>query len=1152
MRKLVGKIISAIEKLLPIAEKKAADNVKKGLAAWSTDENVLKSYSEREVDALPEIETDLIKSLLFDKNGKKIKMSRKETTKKLSKELLNRRIAIPTITLFGENLSNKDFAFMQNNKLFDRFEFSVDEMAETHVDGHLKFNGNSHPLIQLRCAGGDCEAEYADFKQAIKNGITVDGQKYHFLLSSAAQTRTDGAWFVSDSIDIGGLYNSLTNGDWSKGEGKEKVIMAKFAKYLGLAVTTAEKVELNRNVKLAYIDSIIDVESGREYSDGCFICRRSFMKEILRTFKNGLYLDKAELGTAIQIRGEGPLWSLKGMMMSIPDKLFESRFGDAEIAVTGTTLKVKISPCPEIWQNATIWVVNTFDSDNSEKDLSFMFTINMTNPEASMAINAELEREFKLMENALHDPEALIAYLGQEHDGIQVADILKSLVAVNPDAIKDPLIFDGIRAQFRYKIEKIRAGKLGGLRNQCFLPDPSVFFEGKWDGKKIVFDAESKKKLLLRGNEVVTTIEGDEVIIMRSPSNHKGQIVKATNKLEQLPEKITLNGIEVSKKALFYLDTQLSNFIWFSQDSDMLLCLGGADEDGDTAKVGVYTPSKSLIDRYNGNWNLINAKIGPWHKAFKEGKPFIAIGDTKGAKVKEVLSYEALCENKIKSLVKDNTGIITNNAFFLGDLKNSLLLVPTDKLFVKKVGDKYEGLITSNMLFVLSRMAYSAMTAVKKNLKYYEERFDDGIVAEIKATANYWNYINKTVIDNGSLNQAMFAGKVAEIKAVFDKNTHARDKFIKHTALFLHHCLSIMCHLQMIQIDAATTNNYPELRMFNFARLQQKKGNEMINIRPNWFIAVKGKNHDKGVYISYSSQGFIFKRTNELAADLANEQVRDPKPLFEGSGSAKIIEPMKRFFNNLYQASSLLKDYNRVTIDKLDKDATEEIRRVRNSAFKSAMRLKAEPFYNIFAIEEVLKAAYAISNKSLKVNGSKVRKSAFLTYFGEAAVMYFSQKNNTRMYKASITEEYYTSLLEGKYNISVRDGDIFLSEYERIGSTSAIDGIGTLEFNEKNGYWINILPSSEVPGTIQAAMATSKTGVANINGKEVIFKVALANYKGKPVKVMEVYRSGRKHGCIVSEDMGKVMHLANKSGVIYIDEEDIELGKNKVRVSIIA
>ena len=105
---------------------------------------------------------------------------------------------------------------------------------------------------------------------------------------------------------------------------------------------------------------------------------------------------------------------------------------------------------------------------------------------------------------------------------------------------------------------------------------------------------------------------------------------------------------------------------------------------------------------------------------------------------------------------------------------------------------------------------------------------------------------------------------------------------------------------------------------------------------------------------------------------------------------------------------------------------------------------------------------------------------------------------------------------------------------------------------QKNGYWINILPSEEVPGTIRAAMATSKTGVANINGKEVSFKVALANYKGKPVKVMEVYRSGRKHGCIVSEDLGKVMHLANKSGVIYIDEEDIELGKNKVRVSIIA
>ena len=640
---------------------------------------------------------------------------------------------------------------------------------------------------------------------------------------------------------------------------------------------------------------------------------------------------------------------------------------------------------------------------------------------------------------------------------------------------------------------------------------------------------------------------------MRSPSNLKGQIVKATNKINDLPDILTINGVKVKKKDLFGLDSEWSNFIWFSQDSDMLLRLAGADEDGDMAKVAIYKPSKALIERYNGNWDLINAKIGPWHKAFKEGKPFIAIGDTKTPKIKEVLSYEALCENKIKSLVKDNTGIITNNAFCLGDLMNSLLLVPTDRLFITKVGDKYEGLMTSNMLYVLSRMAYSAMKAVKNNLKYYEERFDDGIVEEVKATANYWAYIDKTVIGNGSLNQAMFGGRIAEIKAVFDKNTQARDTFIKRTALFLYHCLAIMGHLQMIQIDAATTNNYPNLDMFNFARLQQKKGNEIINIRPNWFVAVKGKNHDKGVYISYSCQGFIFKKVNELAADLTNEQVWDPKPLFEGNGSAKIIEPMKRFFSNLYQASSLLKDYNRLTIDKLlDKDAAEEIRRVRNSAFKSARRLKVEPFYDIFAVEEVLKAAYAISNKSLKVNGSKIRKSAFITYFGEMAAMYFAQQNNTRMYKASITEEYYNSLLEGKYNISVRNGEIFFAEYEKIGSTRAVNGSGILEFHQENGYWINILPSEEVPGTIQAAMATSKTGVANINGKEVTFKVALANYKGKPVRVMEVYRSGRKHGCIVSEDMGKVMHLATKSGVIYIDEEDIELGKNKVRVSIIA
>lgn len=1143
MKNLLSKLVPYNKKLFGAAKAKAITNIATGQSAWNTEEDTLKSYNNGDANVLSEVVTDLIKSAAFDKNGKVIKTPMKNAEAKGSdpEEKLNRRVLIPTITLF-EGGSSREDVFMGMNRLFWKFDYVVDDTATTCENGHLENNGSAHPLIQVRVAHGGRPA-YDDMKQAINNGLEFNGRKYAFLLSSNAQTRTDGAWFIDSSIDVTDIYNYITNGDWSKATNMgEKVVMAKFAKYLGLAVTTSTKVDLRREVKLSYVDSIIDEESGREYSDGCCICRRSLMKEIFKVSGKPM----PELGTAIQIRGDGNLWSLKGMLMSVPDKLYESRFGDSEIVVTGTTLKVKITECPSVWDNAIIYVVNDFDTKDSDKRLSFMFTENMVASSAKIAVSEEIVREFDAMKNCFNSAEAAISYFGNGYDGIQVTDTIKSLIKVNKDAIKDKLVFEGMKYQMTHRIADLKAGKLAGLTNQCFLPDPSVFFEGKFNGKNIIFDEESKKKLLLRGDEVATAVEGKTVAIMRSPSNLRGQIVKATNKLHDLPDTLIINGVEISKEKLFYLGTRMSNFIWFSQDSDMLLVLAGADEDGDCGKVAILEPTEKLIKDCNGNKNLIASKIGPWAKAFKPGKPFVAIGDTKATKEKVVLSYESLKENKMRSLIQDNTGIITNNAFCLCDLMWSILMAPTEYLFADK---GYNGVLTSSVLFVLSRMGYSAMDTVKNNISYYEEMFDERIVDIIRSTASYWIFISRTSIGNVTLNDAMRTGKTTLIKNVAEKNAEFKARFVKATALFLNRCLALMGHLQMIQIDAATTNRYPEMKMFAFARLQQKKGEETINIRPHWFIAVKGLNHDKGVYHSYSTQGFIYDEVCRLEKELMSLELTDPKPLFSAVPSKKIVAPMQRFFSNLYQADSLYKDYWRIVSAGMDSDAKENLKKQKDRAFKSIFRLKAEPFYGIFAVEEVLKAAYACATKSLI---SKTRRSAFLTYFGEMAVMYFAQQNNTRMYKASITEEYYNSLLEGKYNISVRNGEIFFAEYEKIGSTRAVNGSGILEFHQKNGYWINILPSEEVPGTIRVAMATSKTGVANINGKEVSFKIALANYKGKPVKVMEVYRSGRKHGCIVSEDMAKVMHLANKSGIICIDREDLELGKNKVRVSIIA
>lgn len=1140
MKNLLSKLVPFNSKLFGTAKDKAVANVATGKAAWNTEEDTLKSYNNGDANVLSEVVADLIKSAAFDKNGKVVKTSVKNAEEKgaESGEKLNRRVLIPTITLF-EGGSSREDVFMGMNRLFWKFDYVVDDTATTCENGHLENNGSANPLIQVRVAHGGRPA-YDDMKQAINNGLEFNGRKYIFLLSSNAQTRTDGAWFIDSNIDVTAIYNYITNGDWSKATSMgEKVVMAKFAKYLGLAVTTSTRVDLRREVKLSYVDSIIDEESGREYSDGCCLCRRSLMKEIFKVSGKPM----PELGTAIQIRGDGNLWSLKGMLMSVPDKLYESRFGDSEIVVTGTTLKVKITECPSVWDNAVIYIVNDFDTKDSDKRLSFMFTENMVASSAKMAVAEEIVREFDAMKNCFNSAEAAISYFGNGYDGIRVADTIKSLITVNKDAIKDKLVFEGMKYQMAHRIADLKAGKLAGLTNQCFLPDPSVFFEGHFDGRNIIFDEESKKKLLLRGDEVATAVEGKTVAIMRSPSNLRGQIVKATNKLHSLPETLIINGVEISKEKLFYLGTRMSNFIWFSQDSDMLLVLAGADEDGDCGKVAIIEPTEKLIKDCNGNKDLIASKIGPWAKAFKPGKPFVAIGDTKATKEKVVLSYESLKENKMRSLIQDNTGIITNNAFCLCDLMWSILMAPTEYLFADK---GYNGVLTSSALFVLSRMGYSAMDAVKNNISYYEEMFDERIVDIIRSTASYWTFISRTSIGNATLNDAMRTGKTTLIKNVAEKNAAFKARFVKATALFLNRCLALMGHLQMIQIDAATTNRYPDLNRFAFARLQQKKGEGTINVRPHWFIAVKGLNHDKGVYHSYSTQGFIYDEVCKLEKELMSMELTDPKPLFSAVPSKKIVAPMQRFFSNLYQADSLYKDYWRIASAGMDSDAKEDLKKQKDRAFKSIFRLKAEPFYGVFEVEDVLNAAYACATRSMV---SKTRRSAFLTYFGERAVMFFSQKANTRMYKAAISEEYAAGMKTGdKFDVIVRGGSILMHESIEIGTTKAVDGEGKVFF--MNGsFWVSIMPA-QVEGAIEVSIASSNTGVNAIDGKEVSFKTARATFRGKPVYVMEIYKGSRKHGIVVTQDFDKVMHLDGKTGVISIGPNG--LNGRVTRATIIA
>ena len=992
---------------------------------------------------------------------------------------------------------------------------------------------------------------YDGLQRAVKEGFLHNNHTYRFLISSAAQTRTDECWFYSTSKwaahdeVMTHFYGSL----WTYLKMK-KVTLSKVMKYFGLMFSTVSKVEVGRSVSYKYV-TITDSKGGSPIDGNC-IMSVSFAKLLAK--KMNIDADEVDGSFSLQIRIGSVV---KGTITAEVDKVFKSRFGDVDIVLNDSVVKVKDENgnpvIPEDLEKGIVHVCNTFHVSKSPSTSTFMHVIGMGrddqfSDDLRKIIAEFVSYEVEDMESARKSKEAFLAYFGQNEESIDLVDKAKAIIVENPNGVNDPLVYKSLTNLFQFKFKDLACGKFGGMFLNLLLPDPSWYFCGTYDesARTITYTEEQEKELLLQKGEVLSRLEGEKLLLTRSPSNEKGQMPVVTNILyaggknhKAGNKTVRLNGVRVSIEELFGLNCPWANAIYASSlgETPIHAVLAGADFDGDTVKAAILEPSKSL--KASLSEKELAKKIGIWHQIIpSEGYiPFIAIGDTKNKPVAAPLTEVDIIKERCKHLVPDNTGIITNNATALADMAETLRKI-------KKVSELAR-LLTPSVIFVVARMAYQAHLKLTTEEGLYREKFDDGIVNQMLGLVKLYNFL----ADN-NLYGLMVNFRSAQLLNALKSDLKLCGQFRKELLFFLDTAVQILCHLQMIQIDAAATGNYPDLNLFTFCRAQQKRVNkdgssESVTAYPTWFAQAKDMKFNKNMFCSCSMQGLI----KEIVTNAWNEfkQQKPDKPEILTGLDGKVSDEIKAEVNRLYSNATQGEMVAQILLQS-SKFSSERIQRKAETFYKrivrSGMKAKAIRLVDKHGLQPVLTAAYQLSYGSLtKEGGSQTRANFFLRYFGSLAAVYCSRLGlGYNVLFASITEK---DVVEGM-PVTVIENNIY-SDTEVIGTCKCKDLLyGELKL--ASGRWVIVGNKARICDDVVSIYATEEQRERLMSGSSVL--CCLANAGGTNMTLSFLSATGENLGEVMIKHFDKVKQYVDCYVDVEIDETEMYNGKKTCKAVI--
>lgn len=1018
---------------------------------WAIDDSVIENINNNTV----EIVRGLYNKVIFTNfDNTHVVVDRKKRHCKHKTERLEKQarylVGCYEMTPLGQDIFMGKFE-MSYERQFRFHNWEIKEETDDAIIYHLP----NDELVKYHTSSETVMHDgklVADGIPTAKHLIANGNDKYQSFPGSNADSRSNSFWMLSKDIDMDEFLDEATDGLWSKIKNNQWKI-AKIRKYLGLICSSSDEISIGRKLKVALIKGpILPWDPEFRATDGLILICESAAREIVakKYGKSSKMLKEIKAGFVFQVRIGA---QVKGLVLVISDELWNTRFAGLDMVLTDTTLKVgDENNLPAALETGTINIVNLFNREKEDKKLTFMFTQMLINPNLTISKVQEILRKHVTwiredIEAALKDQTKFLEKFGVESsETVDLQSNLRASVAICPRALKDKLFIKSAINQSKYEFDDLKAGKLPGVKMRVMVPNPLLFFLGTYNRKtgEIIHSKSSLEKCLLKEGEVYDDIAAEEILITRSPSNIPGQMVKAVNARYRLEnKKIKIGGKTFTMSDIFRTG-EWCNTIYFNAVDNIAARLAGADYDGDTVKIAVLKPGKELMEKHNGDNTSLAKEIGPWRELFCEHTPFIAIGDTVNSEKPKVLTWEALRESKNISMVIDQTGEITNNLFFLIELMMScyyiyLSIVKNDISLVQAKA-MLGNILKPNVCWILQQMAYHANGCMCGNpkSKIYQiptiveikKKFDKGIVAEMEGIDLFYDFLKKSGLYD------LMAAKKSSL--VLDKLFSSKYEgkllakvFLNRTMAYLMKCARVFGHLQMIQIDAASTGFYPDLKLFSFARLRHEgkviKKNEDgtttektvgIEAAPAWFYDVKDKKLNHGVYPkSYSVQGILYEIAKEEWEKVKAFKIENETPLFDKTDNVEADKWVNIFAQNLYQAETL----KAVLLSKLrtdSKDRNEEMAKFYNQEVKANMSEKVKFLETKAPISDLVKKAYWLSRSAMDghdfdakaetsikgveksiTTGSATKANMFMRYFGTLAAAYLKHGQDSLVFK---------------------------------------------------------------------------------------------------------------------------------------------------------
>ena len=300
----------------------------------------------------------------------------------------------------------------------------------------------------------------------------------------------------------------------------------------------------------------------------------------------------------------------KGLLYVVHDDEFDNAinsngekvYADYDVILEDSNVKFI---CNEAYLDLDSYEIVRWSKTNKfSHTMSYGYWLALDNNKEEL-IQEVLDNVFDKMYKAVHDPAYCKAYLNmigtnQIDDEIEIEDenlntVFNKILNINPEAIRDPLVRNGLKYIFKNEIQKTKYGSIA-IDGACrfIVSAPEAFFmtekmTARCDNEGNIEKGLNNQELydiiiddiddlfLTKPNEIFWDNDNSEAVMFRPPCYHAGQVpkVKLNNNIAEYTE---INERKIYSKNLYDTKYWKGDTIVINAIGMILEAMGGADK----------------------------------------------------------------------------------------------------------------------------------------------------------------------------------------------------------------------------------------------------------------------------------------------------------------------------------------------------------------------------------------------------------------------------------------------------------------------------------------------------------------------------------------------------------------------------------------------